>query len=309
MGEKEGEKKGGGGGDKKGDGGKNDEKSITVVLKVDMHCDGCAKKVKKSVNGFEGVESVKADSSSNKLTVVGKVDPEKIRSRVEIKTKKKADLVSPVPKKGKDGAGEKKEDTSAKKGDDKKKKELAHCTVLISPCPFQMNGSDDSCAFWPVETTVVLKTRLHCDGCIQKIRRIIKKIQGVEHVSIDSQKDLVTVKGAMDTKVLPSYLKEKLKRNVEIVPPKKDDGKAKEGGGGGEKKDKEGGGGSSGGGEKKSGGGDEKKGNEQGKPEANKMDYGSWCNPPAYYMPGYTVEYVHAPQIFSDENPNSCSVM
>lgn len=29
-----------------------------------------------------------------------------------------------------------------------------------------------------VETTVVLKTRLHCDGCIQKIRKMICKLKG-----------------------------------------------------------------------------------------------------------------------------------
>ncbi|XP_058082286.1 heavy metal-associated isoprenylated plant protein 3-like [Magnolia sinica] len=286
MGEKDGEKKGE---EKKGDGGKKEDGAITVVLKVDMHCDGCAKKIIKSVKGFDGVENVKADHSSNKLTVVGKVDPEKIRSRVESKTKKKVELVSPAPKKDKDG-GEKKPQNKPEKAEDKKGKE-------------------------PVSSTVVLKIRLHCEGCIKKIQRIIRKIKGVENVSIDSQKDLVTVKGTMDAKALPSYLKEKLKRNVEVVPPKKDGGdggdkKAKEGGGGGgEKKDKADGGGEkkdkAGGGEKKDkeGGG----GGEQAKVEMNKMEYGGngyWANPP-----WYAAEPVHAPQIFSDENPNACSVM
>lgn len=51
---------GGGGG---GDGGekknkKKEDGPITVVLKVDMHCDGCAMKVKKSVRGYEGDRSI-----------------------------------------------------------------------------------------------------------------------------------------------------------------------------------------------------------------------------------------------------------
>ena len=56
------------------------------------------------------------------------------------------------------------------------------------------------------------------------------KLPGVENVTIDSARDLVTVKGTMDAKELATYLEEKLKRTVEVVPPaKKDDG--------GEKKD------------------------------------------------------------------------
>ncbi|XP_077220596.1 heavy metal-associated isoprenylated plant protein 3-like [Tasmannia lanceolata] len=269
---------------------KREEGPITVVLKVDMHCEGCANRVRKSVKGFQGVEEVKGDKSNNKLTVVGKIDPEKIRERVESKTKKKVELISPQPKKDKDGESKKTEEKAEKKPDEKKIKE-------------------------PQVTTVVLKIRLHCEGCIQKIRRIILKIKGVEHVSIDPQKDLVTVRGTMDVKNLPVYLKEKLKRNVEIVPPKKDEGgdkkKDKEGGEKKEKdkegekkekekegekkeKDKEGGGG-----EKKE---KEKEGKKEdcGKVEANKME----C-----YGPGYMIEYVHAPQYFSDENPNACSVM
>lgn len=61
---------------------------------------------------------------------------------------------------------------------------------------------------------------------------------------MDGQKDLVTVTGTMDVNQLIPYLKEKLKRSVDVVPPKKPEGD------GGEKKEKEGGGGG-GGGDKK----------------------------------------------------------
>lgn len=62
------------------------------------------------------------DVSSNKLTVVGKVDPEKIRDRVQSKTKKKVVLVSPLPNKDKDnGGGEKKQKDGKKKPDEEKK--------------------------------------------------------------------------------------------------------------------------------------------------------------------------------------------
>lgn len=159
---------------------------------------------------------------------------------------------------------------------------------------------------------------------------------GVESVNMDGAKDLVTVKGTMDAKELTPYLKKKLKRNVEVVPPKKDDDKKdKEGG---EKKGKKEG-------EAKSGGSED-----AAKAEVNKMEYYGYPPPPAYWYdgnfpsgqgqtsyamevhPGYSNQGYYAqphpghvnqgymapyylnphhppPQMFSDENPNACSVM
>ncbi|KAK9126617.1 hypothetical protein Scep_015463 [Stephania cephalantha] len=337
MGEKDsksegGEAKKGGGG---GDGG-----SIAVVLKLDMHCEGCAKKVRKTVKTFQGVESVEVNSETNKLTVKGKVDPAKLRERVEHKTKKKVELVSPQVKK--DGGEKKTEEKSSEKkaGDDKEKKKE------------------------PQVTTLVMKIPLHCEGCIKKIRKIITKYKEVQSVTIDASKDLVTIKGTMDPKSFLPTLKEKLKRSVDVVPPKPADGTdkkpadadAKKGkapaaaaGGGDGEKEKSGGGG--GGGD----GGGAKKG--ETKVESNRMEYyspgygfeygpgpgpghvlvqpgpfhgyglgygpgaagpvhgyGPGMGGPVHgYGNGYMVEYAHthahAPQMFSDENPNACSVM
>ncbi|XP_073145307.1 heavy metal-associated isoprenylated plant protein 3-like [Henckelia pumila] len=341
MGEKD-EKKNEGGEKKADGGGKKDDGATTVVLKLDLHCEGCAKKVKRSISHFEGVEKVKADCATNKITVVGKVDPAGLRERVEYKTKKKVELVSPQPKKdGGDGGpvagGDKKTDGKAaekkadqeKKGDDKKPKEAA-------------------------VSTVVMKIKLHCDGCAHKIKRLIKKnIYGVDSVSTDLEKDLVTVNGTMNVKELVSIVKEKLNRAVEIVPAKKDGGgggdkkaasedkKGKEPTASGDKNDKE-----------KEGGGGEKKETGGGgggggtKVEVNKMEFQGY-NPHTYYatMPmynssymnqdygvpmyqnvpagypstGYVVQYMSGPppptylnmndQMFSDENPNGCFIM
>lgn len=74
---------------------------------------------------------MKADCDANKLTVTGNVDPAWLRERVEYKTKKKVDLISPQPKKDGAGAGgEKKADdkpekkVEEKKADEKKPKEV-----------------------------------------------------------------------------------------------------------------------------------------------------------------------------------------
>lgn len=94
-----------------------------------------------------GVEEVKVDGGGNKITVIGKVDPVKLREKLEEKTKKKVELISPVPKKdakdggadkksdAKDGAAEKKSDEKVeKKADDKKPKEVPFLTCAL-PAP------------------------------------------------------------------------------------------------------------------------------------------------------------------------------
>ncbi|KAL2239402.1 UNVERIFIED_CONTAM: Heavy metal-associated isoprenylated plant protein 3, partial [Sesamum indicum] len=187
----------------------------------------------------------------------------------------------------------------------------------------------------PPVTTAVLKVHLHCEGCIQKIHKAVTKTKGYQEMKIDRQKELVTVTGAMDMKALAEVLKKHLKKEVEILPPKKEVEKKENGGGSGDKGKSSGGekgksGGEKGkidGGEKgKSGGGagggsEEMAGGE--KMEANRMQFqvgypypymygagavGAGDQVQLYYNP-YGYGPYHAPQIFSDENPNACSVM
>ncbi|KAL5136963.1 Heavy metal-associated isoprenylated plant protein 6 [Glycine soja] len=299
---------------------KKDDGPIPVVYKLDLHCEGCVKKIKRTCRHFQGVETVKADLSSNKVTVTGKLDAEKLRDKIAERTKKKVDIISAPPKKeaaATENPPEKK--VEEKKPEEKKPEEKSK------------------------ESMVVLKIKLHCDGCIAKIRRIIMRFKGVQSVSLDGSKDLVTVKGTMDVKEMVSYLNEKLKRNVEVVPPpKKDDDKKEKEGDGGEKKEKE-----------KDGGGEKKEKDVAAAAEViNKMEYMHQMAPPSFWYdgghfpgqtnyamevhpgygasannhyvePGYVNQgyplqpplpyYMHPhappPQMFSDENPNACSIM
>ena len=57
---------------------------------------------------YSGVEGLKTDCAGNKLTVKGEVDPAKIKARLEEKTKRKVEIISPQPKKD-DGAAKKPE--------------------------------------------------------------------------------------------------------------------------------------------------------------------------------------------------------
>lgn len=122
---------------------------------------------------------------------------------------------------------------------------------------------------------------------------------GVEDMAIERQKDLIMVKGKMDVKALIENLEEKLKRKVAVVVPKKD----KDDGGDGGDKNKSGG--------EVSGGG--------GVTDGNRLDYAAVPVPVPGYGYGYGAPYGYgnsgfgqhlpSPQMFSDENPNACSVM
>ncbi|XP_042014514.1 heavy metal-associated isoprenylated plant protein 6-like isoform X1 [Salvia splendens] len=317
---------------------------ITVVLKLDLHCQGCAKKVRRSVAHLQGVETVKAECDAKRLTVTGNVDPLWLREKLEIKTKKKVDLISPHPNNAAAGADHN------------------------IPQPVDTNSPKKA-----VVSTVTMKTKLHCDECADKIKRIIiKNFDGIGSLTTDLQKSLIIVIGTMDVNGLVTYVREKLKRGVEIVTPKKADGatttttttvvenevaavdsKEKASGGEQENKGKKSDIVGESGAKQKEGGGDKKEaesklmvaGGGETKVEMSKMEYHSSYNPQTHYaMPmmkhnlnyghqDYSMHHHHShtntgyygppmppptyldmntnanDNMFSDENPNGCSLM
>ncbi|KAM3201812.1 heavy metal-associated isoprenylated plant protein 3 [Capsicum annuum] len=93
-------KKKGGGEENKKDGG-----NLSVVLKPDCNCEGCATKVVKAIRSVGVVEKVMRDVDSKKLTVIGKVDLVMLREKVAQETRKNVEVVSPIPKKDGKGKG------------------------------------------------------------------------------------------------------------------------------------------------------------------------------------------------------------
>nr|CAB3499543.1 unnamed protein product [Digitaria exilis] len=327
-----------------------------IVLKVDLHCAGCASKVRKAIKHAPGVETVSTDMAAGKVVVTGPADAAELKERVEARAKKPVQIVSSgsgQPKKDKekdkkaDAGGEKKADKEKEKGGGGDKKADKEKGGGGDKKAEKDKGADkpkeDKKPKEPKEETVTLKIRLHCEGCVDRIKRRISKIKGVKDVAIDAGKDLVKVTGTMDAAALPGYLRDKLSRPVEVVAPGKKDGggdKKDKGGDGGDKKD--GGGG---------GGGEEKKDKSAASASVAPMlmaDAGMYQMPPHYggyapyppapggyygggaapaphpagFYPNASVQYppppaaypygaahLHAPQMFSDENPNACSVM
>uniref|UniRef100_A0ACD5Z4X8 Uncharacterized protein n=1 Tax=Avena sativa TaxID=4498 RepID=A0ACD5Z4X8_AVESA len=173
---------------------KKPEEPQDIVLKVEMHCQGCAKKVEKSLLKFEGVENVTADSRSKTVVVKSRTaDPAKVCERVQRKTKRRAELISPLPPPPPPEEEEKKEESPP-------------------PPPEEENKEEP-----PKAITVILKVQMHCGACAQLLEKRIGKIQGVESVVTDVPNDQVTVKGVMDTAVLVDIVQRKMRRAAFIV--------------------------------------------------------------------------------------------
>ncbi|KAL2499484.1 Uncharacterized protein Adt_25034 [Abeliophyllum distichum] len=50
--------------------------------------------------------------------------------------------------------------------------------------------------------THVLKVHVHCHGCVQKVKKLLRRIEGVYEVTIDSEEHKVTVSGNVDCATL-----------------------------------------------------------------------------------------------------------
>ncbi|KAK4792184.1 hypothetical protein SAY86_022619 [Trapa natans] len=69
----------------------------TVEIKVKMDCEGCERRVRKAVEGMNGVSQVEVNPKQSKLTVVGYVDPKKVLHQLRHGTGKEAQFWPYVP--------------------------------------------------------------------------------------------------------------------------------------------------------------------------------------------------------------------
>ncbi|KAK4477659.1 hypothetical protein RD792_016904 [Penstemon davidsonii] len=63
----------------------------------------------------------------------------------------------------------------------------------------------------------VLKVPIHCQGCMRKVKKVLRKIDGVYKVEIDAEENKVTVSGDIDCAILIKKL-EKSGKHVEVWP-------------------------------------------------------------------------------------------
>ncbi|XP_014500166.1 heavy metal-associated isoprenylated plant protein 7-like isoform X2 [Vigna radiata var. radiata] len=275
-----------------------------IVLKVFMHCEGCARKVRRSLKGFPGVEEVLTDCKSHNVVIKGeKADPLKVLERIQRKSHRKVELLSPIPK-----------PPEEKKVPEEEKPKPKVQEKVQEP---------------PIVT--LLKIHMHCEACSLEIKKRIQRMKGVESADPDLKNSVVSVKGVYDPEKLVEYVykrtgkhavivkleaekkEEKKEEKVEEVEKKVEEVEKEKTGEGEENK------------EKKEEEEEEAKGETKAEeadnvvPEVKINEY--FHNPPSYGMEVYAYPahpvypaypaYFHAypPQIFSDENPNACTVM
>lgn len=259
---------------------KKDEDKI--VLKVDMDCEGCKQKVRRALKGIPGLEKIDIDLKEQKVTVKGKLDARNVYETVKRKSGKRTVLLYPELK------------------DDKEEVLIDSITKIVDSIKDLVNPK-------PPDSTVVLKVKMHCGGCGKQVARSLRKMDGVMEVTVDLPNDKVTVKGrGLDAKKVCDRV-QRSGRYCEIITPKegskKDDkkeekkeeakveGKKEEASE--EKKEENG--------KKKEEKTEEKEEKiEDSKLEMKKYEYTAYRSIP---------EYVYAPEMFSDENPNACFIM
>ncbi|KAK4486058.1 hypothetical protein RD792_008723 [Penstemon davidsonii] len=79
-----------------------------VVLKIYIHCEGCAKEVKNCIHKMEGVRIVDIDMVKNVVTVKGTMDPQKLVDFIKKRGGKHAEIVK-KGNKGSNGENEQKD--------------------------------------------------------------------------------------------------------------------------------------------------------------------------------------------------------
>lgn len=288
---------------KKGEDKKKEEEAAPkppapFVIYIDLHCVGCAKKIEKSIMKIRGVEGVSIEMETNQVTIKGVVEPETVCAKLMKRTKRMARVLSPLP--APDG----------------------------EPIPDVVSSQVSALV------TVELNVNMHCEACAQQLKRKILKMRGVRTATTELSSEKVTVTGTMDANKLVDYVYRHTKKQAKIVPqpepeqkppppeeenkkeePKPDEGEKKEseGGDAADQKKEDGAGAVAGDGEKKeeaaaAADGEEKKEGGAEEPAMNITEEQAMQRMVYYYQPLYVMERIPPPQLFSDENPNACSI-
>ncbi|CAL4942061.1 unnamed protein product [Urochloa decumbens] len=166
-----------------------------VVLAMDVHCDSCAKKIRKAVMKVPGAESVTASYETGLVMVHGTADAAALVARLQAKTKKAITIVS-------DGAEENGE-AAASAG-------AGGSAYAGSP---------------PPPPTIPLEMELHCGSCAEKVERRVMEIPGVDTVTTDVPGRRVTVTGTADASAVATSLEVRMRRPVIVLsdPRRPDD--------------------------------------------------------------------------------------
>ncbi|GAA0163595.1 hypothetical protein LIER_39626 [Lithospermum erythrorhizon] len=150
---------------------------------------------------------------------------------------------------------------------------------------------------------VVLKVYLHCEGCAKEVKFTLHKMPGVQTVDPDMSNNIVIVKGTMDPQKLVEFINKRSGRHAMILKldDKKQNNSQNQQNYDHNKKNNQ-----------NQQNYDHNKQNNQNQQnydhnKQNNQNKKKDINSGIY--PKYPLDLVLAPQLFSDENPNACSIM
>ncbi|CAI9103368.1 OLC1v1001833C1 [Oldenlandia corymbosa var. corymbosa] len=132
--------------------------------------------------------------------------------------------------------------------------------------------------------TIQMKVYIHCAECDRNLKRRLLRHKGIHNVKTDIKAQTVTIEGVVEQEKIITYMRTRIRKFAEVIPPK-------------EKKE-----------EKK----EDKKEKVEVKVTEKIVEFKEVEKVGVKNKDGdnlYFVHYVYAPQLFSDENPNACSIM
>ncbi|BFG21349.1 hypothetical protein CerSpe_076230 [Prunus speciosa] len=176
--------------DKEKDEKKEKEKDggvINAVYKVNLHCRQCGREIKKPLMATPGIHNVEVDMEKGEIKAKGVFDPVQIQKRLEKLCKKKIELVSP-------------------------KIQIKETPVVEKKIVKETKE--------PISRTILVKVNMHCNKCEQDLKKKLIKRKGIHNVKTDMKAQTLTVEGTIEPEKLVSYLRKKVHKHAEIVPPK-----------------------------------------------------------------------------------------
>ncbi|XP_062205172.1 heavy metal-associated isoprenylated plant protein 5-like [Phragmites australis] len=167
-----------------------------VILAMDVHCDSCAKKIRKAVMKMPGVESVSASFETGLVVVEGTADAAALSALLQSKLGKPVTVVT-------DGAEEGEAATAG-----------GGSVAASPPSPYWPPRRAPEPAPGP---PIVLEIDLHCRSCAKKVQKVVMDIPGVETVTTDVEARRVEVTGTADASMVATSVEVRMRTSVRVV--------------------------------------------------------------------------------------------
>ncbi|KZV50521.1 neurofilament medium polypeptide-like, partial [Dorcoceras hygrometricum] len=265
-----------------------------VVLFVDLHCEGCAKKIQRSISKIKGVEEVVMEMAKNEVTIKGVVEGQAVCNMITQRTKRRAKVLSPLPPASEAVASQV---AGLNTVELNVNMHCQACAEQLKKRILKMKGvrtAETELSSSKVTVTGTMDADRLVDYVYRHTKKQAKVVPQPEPERPPEEKPMPEEKSKPEDegKEKPATADGEAPKPEESKDqPQQDEKKGEGGGGGGEDVAAE------------QGGGDVPSNNVEEQSMHKAMYYYN------YYQPNYVIERLPAPQLFSDENPNACCIV